>query len=220
MVGELIKEQRALYFQDVLTKMFPDAHCELNHHNPFELLIAVVLSAQTTDVSVNGVTPALFEAYPTPESLMQASLPNIEDKIKRIGLYRNKAKMIQGLAQSLVENYQGNVPQQIKELMKLPGVGQKTANVVASVAFGVPAIAVDTHVERVAKRLGFAKEGDTVSSVEVKLQSLFKRDTWSLLHHQIIFFGRYHCKAKQPNCVDCPMKDLCKYYAKQKKASR
>ncbi len=216
MVGKLIKKERAILFQTVLDDMFPDAHCELNHNNPFELLVAVVLSAQTTDVSVNKVTPSLFETYPTPVDLMHADLKSIETKIKTIGLYKNKAKMLHGLASSLVTEFQGEVPQTVQQLMTLPGVGQKTANVVASVAFDVPAIAVDTHVERVSKRLGFAKENDTVQIVEVKLQKLFKKETWSKLHHQMIFFGRYHCKAKQPQCLDCPMNAVCRYKDREK----
>ena len=139
-----------------LTAMFPDAHCELNHRNPFELAVAVVLSAQTTDVSVNKVTPRLFEKYPTPEALAEAPLEDIEDCIRRIGLYHNKAKSIQGLARGVVGQFGGVMPQTMEELTSLPGVGRKSANVIMSVCFGMPAIAVDTHVERVSKRLGLA----------------------------------------------------------------
>ena len=147
---------------DILESRFPNAHCELVHQNPFELLVAVVLSAQTTDAAVNKITPALFEAFPTPDALASANSKEVEAKIRRIGLYRNKARSIQALSASLVEHFDGQVPQSMKELTSLAGVGRKTANVVRSVCFDIPAIAVDTHVERIAKRLGLAKVGDSV----------------------------------------------------------
>lgn len=193
-----------------LTEQFPDAHCELIHRNPFELAVAVVLSAQATDVSVNKVTPALFEKYPTPALMAEASLPEIEEKIRTIGLYRNKAKSISALSKRLVEEFHGEMPRTMEELLTLPGVGRKSANVILSVCFDVPAIAVDTHVERISKRLGLARKNDDVFTVEKKLMRKIPKEKWSHAHHLFIFFGRYFCKAKNPQCDDCKLQDLCK----------
>lgn len=195
---------------DELEKIFPDAECELTHRNAYELLIAVILSAQTTDVSVNKITPALFERFPTPQLLATASTEEIEPFIRSIGLYRNKARSIKGCAEALVEKHQGNVPASMRELTELPGCGRKTANVVLSVAFNVPAIAVDTHVERVSKRLGLAKPNDSVLEVEKKLKRKIKRERWNKSHHLFIFFGRYLCMARNPQCARCPFQSICK----------
>ena len=204
-----------------LTEMFPDAHCELIHRNPFELAVAVVLSAQTTDVSVNKVTPQLFEKFPTPQALASASLEEIESCIHRIGLYHNKAKSIQGLARGVVEQFDGVMPQTMEELMSLPGVGRKSANVIMSVCFGMPAIAVDTHVERVSKRLRLAAPKDTVLEVEKKLMRKLPKSEWSHAHHLFIFFGRYFCKSKNQQCQDCPFTSFCReYQAQQKQAEK
>ncbi len=198
------------YILDEMEKMFPNAECALHHSNAYELIVAVVLSAQTTDEAVNKVTPALFERFPTPELLMNGTQSEIESYLTRIGLYRNKAKMIKSLATSLVENFEGQVPATMKELTSLAGVGRKTANVVLSVAFDIPAFAVDTHVERVSKRLGLAKFDDNVETIERKLKRKLDRKRWNQAHHSFIFFGRYHCKAKNPNCEDCIFSDICK----------
>lgn len=195
---------------DILEEMFPNAECELVHKNPFELLVAVVLSAQTTDVSVNKITPALFESFPTPQSMAAGDLKDIENKIRRIGLYRNKARSIQNLSQSLVEHFDGVVPTSMKDLTSLAGVGRKTANVVRSVCFDIPSIAVDTHVDRISKRLGLAKPQDSVEVVEEKLKRKLKRERWNRAHHLFIFFGRYHCMARNPQCENCPFKEFCK----------
>ncbi len=195
---------------DILEEMFPNAECELIHRNAFELLVAVVLSAQTTDVSVNKVTPALFETFPTPQAMAEADIHDIEEKIKRIGLYRNKARSIQNLSKSLMENFGGIVPSSMKDLTSLAGVGRKTANVVRSVCFDIPSIAVDTHVERISKRLGLAKPQDSVEVVEQKLKRKIKRERWNRAHHLFIFFGRYHCMARNPQCEQCPFQDFCK----------
>lgn len=206
--------------QEVVTQMkhmFPDAHCELTHRNPFELLVAVVLSAQTTDALVNRVTPGLFEAFPTPEAMAAADVSEIETNIQRIGLYRNKAKHVKALSERLVLEHGGSVPTDRASLEALPGVGRKTANVVLSVAFGEPAFAVDTHVERVSKRLGICRWKDNVREVEETLMKKFPREEWSTLHHQFIFFGRYHCKAQKPNCVECPLLPLCREGKKRTK---
>ena len=195
---------------DVMEELFPDAHCELNFTNEFELVLAVLLSAQTTDKSVNKLTAQLFQKYKTPEDYLEVTLEELEQDLRTIGLYRSKAKNIQALCRLLIEEYQGVVPHIFEELVKLPGVGRKTANVVLSVGFNVPRIAVDTHVERVSKRLGFAKADDTVLEVEHKLMKLIKEDRWSKSHHLMIFFGRYHCTAKNPKCETCPLFTNCK----------
>ncbi|OLN23214.1 endonuclease III [Domibacillus antri] len=202
---------------DTFADMFPDAHCELNHANPFELVIAVALSAQCTDALVNKVTKGLFQKYKTPEDYLSVPLEELEQDIRSIGLYRNKAKNIQKLSRMLIEDFNREVPETQDELVKLPGVGRKTANVVASVAFGVPAIAVDTHVERVSKRLGFCRWKDNVTEVEETLMKKIPMDEWSVTHHRMIFFGRYHCKAQSPNCPECPLLDLCREGKKRMK---
>lgn len=195
---------------DVLADMFPDARCELNHSNPFELTIAVLLSAQCTDETVNKVTASLFQKYKKPEDYLSVPQEELEQDIRRIGLFRSKAANIQKLCRILLEKYDGDVPSEHHQLTELPGVGRKTANVVVSNAFGVPAIAVDTHVERVSKRLALAKADDSVLEVEKKLMKLVPKDEWTLTHHRLIFFGRYHCKAAKPKCEVCPLLDLCK----------
>lgn len=207
------------HIQIVLDRMFPEAHVELNHSNQFELLVSVVLSAQTTDISVNKVTSQLFKAYPTPDAMMQADLKDIESLIQTIGLFRNKAKHLKMLSTALVEHHQGNVPSTREELESLPGVGRKTANVVLSNAFGIPALAVDTHVARVSVRLGLADINDDVLAIEEKLMREFPKHTWTKLHHQLIFFGRYHCLAKKPKCGNCPLFEGCTYHKKDQNRS-
>ncbi len=196
---------------EALNNMFPDANVELIHHNNFELLVAVVLSAQTTDISVNKITPKLFNKYPTPELLAEAEIHDVETLIRSIGLYRNKAKNIKMLASEITSKFNGEVPGNRSDLESLPGVGRKTANVVLSNAFGIPALAVDTHVARVSVRLGLAKSGDGVFDIEKKLMKKIPKELWQKVHHQFIFFGRYHCLAKKPKCYECPLFDLCKY---------
>ncbi|PTO35792.1 endonuclease III [Enterococcus mundtii] len=205
----MLGEQRTMEAFEKMYEMFPEAHGELQHKNPYELLIAVILSAQATDVSVNKATPALFEAFPTPEDLAQAPLEEIIPKIKTIGLYRNKAKNIKACAQQLIDHFGGQVPQTREELVSLPGVGRKTANVVLGDAFGVPAIAVDTHVERVTKRLRICKLDASVQEVEQTLMKKVPENLWVKTHHTLIFFGRYHCTARSPRCEVCPLLDMC-----------
>lgn len=202
---------------DTMGEMFPDAHCELVHSNPFELVIAVSLSAQCTDALVNKVTKDLFQKYKTPEDYLSVSLEELQNDIRSIGLYRNKAKNIQKLCHLLIDEYGGEVPRDRDELTNLPGVGRKTANVVVSVAFGVPAIAVDTHVERVSKRLGFCRWKDSVLEVEKALMKKVPMEEWSVTHHRMIFFGRYHCKAQRPQCEVCPLLELCREGKKRMK---
>lgn len=205
---------------DTFGTMFPDAHCELVHDNPFELVIAVALSAQCTDALVNKVTKSLFQKYKTPEDYLAVSLEELQSDIKSIGLYRNKAKNIRSLCETLLQQYNGEVPTEHEKLIKLAGVGRKTANVVMSVAFGVPAIAVDTHVERVSKRLGICRWKDSVLEVEKTLMRKIPQDEWSLTHHRLIFFGRYHCKAQSPKCDVCPLLHLCREGQKRMKKEK
>lgn len=201
---------------DTLEILFPQAKPELNFSNSFELLIAVILSAQTTDKSVNRVTVQLFKQYPNPLLLSQASLDDVEECLRSIGLYRHKAKHIIACATKIHSEFNDEVPQTIEQLMTLPGVGRKTANVVVSVAFDQPAIAVDTHVERVSKRLKLAYANDSVLDVERKLMRKFPRERWARAHHLMIFFGRYQCTAKNPKCEQCPFSTFCRYYNQNK----
>lgn len=216
----MLSKEKTMEALSRMYDMFPDAVGELHSDSPFQLLIAVILSAQATDVSVNKATPALFKAYPTPEALVQAPIEDIIEKIKMIGLYRNKAKNIKACAQMLLDNYDGVVPNSREELIKLPGVGRKTANVVLGDAFGVPAIAVDTHVERVTKRLRICKLNASVTEVEATLMRKIPKDLWVKSHHTLIFFGRYHCTARSPKCEICPLLDMCQEGKDRLKAAR
>ncbi len=193
----MLSKEKTMEAIEIMYEMFPNAECELKHKNPFELLIAVILSAQATDVSVNKATPGLFAAFPTPEALAAAPVEEIIAKIKTIGLYRNKAKNIKACAQQLLERFNGEVPQTRDELVSLPGVGRKTANVVMGDAFGEPAFAVDTHVERVSKRLRICKLNANVTEVEQTLMRKVPKELWVKTHHTMIFFGRYHCLARE-----------------------
>ena len=194
----------------VIDEMFPDAEAELNYTNPFELTIAVLLSAQTTDVGVNRVTKDLFQRFKTPEDYLSVDVTEIESYIKTIGLYRNKAKNIQKSCRDLIDKFDGKIPENYDDLISLAGVGRKTANVVLSVAFGEPRIAVDTHVERISKRLGIARYKDSPLEVEETLMRKIPKERWSKTHHQLIFFGRYHCLARNPKCHECPLLDQCR----------
>ncbi|MFF2286532.1 endonuclease III [Peribacillus butanolivorans] len=213
----MLNKAQIRYCLDTMGEMFPDAHCELNHSNPFELVIAVALSAQCTDVLVNKVTKDLFQKYKTPEDYISVPIEELENDIRSIGLFRNKAKNIQKLSRMLIEEYDREVPRDRDELTKLPGVGRKTANVVVSVAYDVPAIAVDTHVERVSKRLGLCRWKDSVLEVEKTLMVKIPKEEWSVTHHRLIFFGRYHCKAQSPRCETCPLLELCREGKKRMK---
>ncbi len=200
--------RRAKKINEKLAEVFPDAKCELNFKNPLELLVATVLSAQCTDKRVNQVTPELFKKYPTVEKLASAPRTDLEEVIKSTGFYRNKATSIQGLAGAILENHQGKVPGELAELVKLPGVGRKTANVVLSNAFSVPGITVDTHVGRIARRLGWTAHTDPVK-VEYDLMEIFDPSDWTLLNHRLIFFGRRICHSRKPACGACPVAKLC-----------
>lgn len=197
-----------------LDKMIPNPRCELNYNKDYELLIATVLSAQCTDKRVNMVTKELFNKYDI-FSLALADQKEIENLIMPVGTFRRKSEYIIAIAKSLVENYQGKVPNNRKYLESLPGVGRKTCNVVLSNIYNEPAIAVDTHVERVSKRLAIAKEKDDVLTVEKKLMRFLPKEKWSRTHHQMVLFGRYICKSKNPNCSECNLKEFCKFYKKR-----
>ncbi|ARK30350.1 endonuclease III [Halalkalibacter krulwichiae] len=215
----MLSKKQTMEALDVIAEMYPNAECELVHSNPFELVIAVLLSAQCTDALVNKVTPNLFAKYKEPEDYLAVPLEELEQDIRSIGLFRSKAKNIKKLCETLLQNYNGEVPKERDELVKLAGVGRKTANVVTSVAFGVPAIAVDTHVERVSKRLGICRWKDSVLQVEETLMKKIPKERWSDSHHQLIFFGRYHCKAQSPQCNACPLLDQCREGKKRMKAN-
>jgi len=196
---------------DELDKLFPDAHCELIHSNAFELLIAVILSGQSTDERVNKCTPLLFNKFDCANKLANADVSEIENIIKPIGLFHHKAINIINTSKIIVDRYDGKVPNNRKDLESLPGVGRKTANVVLSNCFNFPAFAVDTHVSRVSKRLNIASFDDDVLTIENKLNYFFPKEKWCKLHHQFIFFGRYKCKAIKPLCDDCPFKGRCNH---------
>jgi endonuclease-3 len=201
-------------FNRKLDLMISDAKCELNYNKDYELVIATVLSAQCTDKRVNEVTKVLFSNYDI-YSLAVADKKDIEGIIRSCGSYTKKSGYIIDIAKSLVENYNGVVPNDREYLESLPGVGRKTANVVLSNLYNVPCIAVDTHVERVSKRLKIARKLDSVLTVEKKLMKMIPQDLWSRSHHQLVLFGRYYCKAIRPKCADCKLKTMCKYYKKK-----
>ena len=212
-VSQINTDQSSFIFA-TLQKTFPDARCELEFHTPFELLIATILSAQCTDERVNLVTASLFAEANTPEAILALGLKDLETRIRSLGLYHNKAKNILGTCRVLVEDFAGLVPADIELLRQLPGVGRKTANVVGSNAFGIPALAVDTHVFRVAHRLGIAF-GKTPEKVEEELMQVFPKERWTLVHHLLIFLGRRICGARKPNCEECPVAQVCKYLRDQ-----
>ena len=195
--------------------MIPDPKCELVYTKDYELLIATVLSAQCTDERVNKVTKVLFSKYNISD-LCNIDLKELESIIYSCGNYKKKSIYIKSIANSLVKNYDGVVPNNREYLESLPGVGRKTTNVVLSNIFNVPAIAVDTHVDRVSKRLSLAKKTDSVFNVEKKLMKKFPKEKWSRIHHQMVLFGRYICKSQNPNCKDCLLKEYCDYYKKLK----
>ena len=204
-----MEKSEAKYILDTLKKEYPEAKCELEYRNNFELLIAVSLSAQTTDKRVNVVTKDLFKKYDDPYKLKDADYEEVKEIIKSLGLSSSKARNIIDISKKLVEDYKGKVPSTREELMLLPGVGRKTSNVVLSVGFDIPAIAVDTHVKRVSNRLGLS-ESDDVLKIEEDLMKLFDEKDYYSVHHSLIFFGRYLCKAKNPDCNNCRLKDKCK----------
>lgn len=199
----------------LLKEAYPDAKCELNHESPFQLLVATILSAQTTDKKVNEITKDLFREYPDLDSFLTLTQEELEEKIKRIGLYRNKSKNVYLMCRQLKEKFNGEVPNTMEEITSLAGAGRKTANVVLSNAFGVPAIAVDTHVFRVSNRIGLTNAKD-VQDTEKQLMKELPKKEWSLAHHLLIFHGRRCCYARNPNCGECVINDYCNYYKELK----
>ncbi len=193
-----------------LDELFPDAHCELNYSKDYELLIAVMLSAQTTDKSVNKATAILFLKYKNLEELSKAKLEDVEECIRFIGMYKVKAKNVIGIAQKLLSDFGGVVPHDGEKLMTLPGVGNKTKNCVLAELFNDPYLAVDTHVQRISKRLGLVKEKDSVEVMEKKLVKFIPRERLIKTNHQIIWFGRYFCKAIKPDCKNCKLSGICR----------
>lgn len=205
------KKSRAKKIIPLLKKMHPQARCELTHRNPLELLIATILSAQCTDKRVNQVTPGLFKKYPTAKAYAEALPEAIEDDIRSTGFFRNKAKMIRECARELVDKFQGKVPVRLEDLVALPGIGRKTANVILGTAFGVPGITVDTHVLRLSRRLALSQNTNPVK-VEFDLMGIFPKKQWIDLSHLLVFHGRYICKARKPLCEKCLLPKLCEYF--------
>ena len=193
-----------------LAKLFPDAKCELNYHNVYELSISVILSAQTTDKAVNKVTPGLFEKYPDLDSLSKANVQDVERLIARIGMAKTKTKNIIGFARYVIDNFNGIIPHTIEELTTLPGVGSKTANVIISEGYGIPGFAVDVHVTRVTNRLGLVNTSNPLQ-IEKQMKKMMPPSIWHVMHHRFIFMGRYLCKAKNPLCENCPFINICQY---------
>ena len=212
-------KQRTKLILDELKRLYPDAKCELNHETPFQLLVATILSAQTTDKKVNEVTESLFKDYPDVDAFLTLSIDELETRIKQIGLYRSKAKNILIMCNQLKSKFNGEVPKTMEEITSLAGAGRKTANVVLSNAFGVPSIAVDTHVFRVSNRLGLA-DSDNVLEVEKQLQAELPKKEWSLTHHLLIFHGRRCCIARNPKCSECSLTNRCKYFKSEKSKTK
>ena len=206
--SDLARTRRARKIYRLLRERYPDAHCELDFRNPFELLVATVLSAQTTDVRVNSVTPTLFDRFPDPAAMAGAEREALEAILRPTGFFRAKSQAVQTLSADLVERFSGGVPGTLKELTTLPGVGRKTANVVLGDAFGVPGITVDTHVGRLVRRLGWTEETDPVK-VEHAVGELIPRREWTQLSHVLIFHGRRTCHARKPACGACPVQRYC-----------
>ena len=206
----MTNKQKIPQILDYLDEIFPNVGCELNYNKDYELVIAVMLSAQTTDTSVNLVTKKLFKKYTSLESLAKADLSDIEDIIHSIGLYKNKAKNVIGIAKVLHEKYNDVIPMDKDELQTLPGVGNKTAGVIRAEIFKIPDLPVDTHILRISKKLGLAKKEDGPYEVEMKLKKLIDESRWIKTHHQLIHFGRYLCVARKPACHSCKLYDICK----------
>lgn len=196
---------------DLLKKQHPDAGCELNFRTPFELLVAVILSAQCTDKRVNEATEKLFKVYNTPEDFARLTLEELKPYIFSCGFYNNKGKNIIAMAQTVENKYGGELPRDLESLTTLAGVGRKTASVLLAVAYGIPAMPVDTHVFRVSRRIGLA-DGDTVEKVEQDLRAAYPPEEWNAVHHALIFHGRYCCFARKPDCAGCNVREFCREY--------
>lgn len=211
----MTKKERFEKVLDYFSKAMPQAETELHYSNPYELLVAVILSAQCTDKRVNMVTPALFKAFPGPEVLMEASPEEVFGYIKSVSFANNKTKHLIGMAKMLVNEFNGVVPAEVDELQKMPGVGRKTANVIASVVYDKPALAVDTHVFRVSARLGLTTNAKTPLETEKQLLKYIPEDKVAIAHHWLILHGRYICTARNPKHDECGLRDVCKYYQEE-----
>lgn len=209
MTNDLKTKARMIYRR--LKKAHPDARIELNYSNPLELLVATILSAQCTDVRVNIVTEDLFKKYKQAKDYFSVAASELENDIRSTGFFRNKAKSIQGAAKAIVERHKGSAPKTMEELVELPGVGRKTANVILGNAFDTPGVVVDTHVSRISQRLGLTANTDPVK-IEFDLMKLFPQKEWTLLSHTLIFHGRRICKSRKPQCGQCPVSELCDFY--------
>lgn len=205
------KNEKAKLILKVLDELFQNAKCALNYNKDYELAIAVMLSAQTSDNKVNEVTPILFNKYNSLSSLANADIKDVENIIKKLGLYKNKSQNLILFSQKLLENFNGALPSDKKELTSLPGIGNKSAAVIRIEIFHIPDFPVDTHISRICKRLGFVAKSDNPDKISLKLKKIFPIDTWIKLHHQMICFGRNICHAQSPNCSVCPLKSICKF---------
>ncbi|MBC8052868.1 MAG: endonuclease III [Sphingobacteriaceae bacterium] len=215
----MLKQERFKAFVEYFSTHQPNAQTELHYNNPFQLLVAVILSAQCTDKRINQITPALFEKYPDAITLSQASAEEVFELIRSVSYPNNKAKHLVGMARLLAEKFDGEVPSSMEDLQTLPGVGRKTANVITSIVFEAPALAVDTHVFRVANRLGLTRNATTPLAVEKQLVNYLPEETIRHSHHWLILHGRYVCQARRPKCEVCPITWFCKYYAYQQTAT-
>lgn len=213
----MLKKDRYKAFVDYFSTHNPDAETELNYGNPYELLVAVILSAQCTDKRINQVTPALFERFPDPESLAASTSDEVFTYIRSVSYPNNKAKHLVGMGKKLVEEFNSVVPEKVEDLVKLPGVGRKTANVISSVVYHNPAMAVDTHVFRVSNRLGLTSRATTPLAAEKQLVKNLPKDTIAMAHHWLILHGRYICVARKPKCEICPITYFCKYFEQKYK---
>lgn len=207
----MISKEKMSYISQYVDSLFPNAKCELFYSQDYELAIAVMLSAQTTDKAVNKVTQILFKKYPTLESINYAKIKDIEECIKSLGLYKNKAKNIKEMASILISDFSSKLPSDKNELQKLPGIGNKSAGVIRIEIFKIPDLPVDTHIIRITNRLGIANKKDEPIDIERKLKKLIPESSWIKTHHQLIHFGRYFCTAKSPKCDECKLRDICNY---------
>lgn len=214
----MLKKDRYKAFVEYFSTHNPDAETELNYSNPYELLVAVILSAQCTDKRINQVTPALFERFPDPESLAASTSDEVFTYIRSVSYPNNKAKHLVGMAQKLISEFDGMVPEHVQDLIKLPGVGRKTANVISSVVYNKPAMAVDTHVFRVADRIGLTHNAKTPLAAEKQLVKHLPEETIAVAHHWLILHGRYICVARRPKCEECPITHFCRYFEKTYRA--
>ena len=207
----MITKKRMEIISNYIDSLFPHAKCELFYNRDYELVIAVMLSAQTTDKAVNGVTEKLFKDYPSLEELDNASLEDIEEHIKSLGLYKNKAKNIKGITHKILTDFNGELPSDKDLLQTLPGIGNKSAGVIRIEVFKIPDLPVDTHIIRITNRLGIASKNDEPIDIERKLKKLIPESCWIKTHHQLIHFGRYFCLARSPKCEQCQLRNICKY---------